>query len=788
MNFITGKLHWSFFRRVVFIISIVLLVSLIYRNSLEVPFVFDDEPNISENLYLRLTDLSFESLKYAAFESPCSSRPLPNTSFALNYYFHKYDLTGYHVVNILIHIVTGILLYFLLKTTVELSFGGNRESEIVNRISNTGNKKDTNLLNPYPLSLNPELIAICATLLWIVHPLHTQSVTYIVQRMTSMAAMFYILSLLFYVKGRLALRESVEKQVIASEARQSQTPYNSPITRLLQPIMPWLLFTASLLSGICALASKQIAATLPLFILLYEWYFFQDLRVDWIKKRVVFIIGIIIFIGIMTVLYVGTNPINWILSGYGHRDFTLGQRVLTEFRVVILYISLLIFPHPSRLTLDHDFSLSYSLLNPVTTVLSLLVLVALFVLAIYTAKKHRLISFAILWFLGNLAIESSVIGLELVYEHRTYLPSMFIGLLLVLLMFNYIPSILSSLRGRACCGSLMRLLRFPRNDKKDGSQRNANTEYQWVNLIPLLIIISLFSFWTYERNEVWSDKLTFLQDAVRKAPGKARVYNNLGRFLAEGGETKKAFEALTEALSIEPHLAEARYNLAKAFAELGNYESAIENYKMVLDINPQYIRAHINLGNIYAGKGRYIESIHHYEEALRIAPGYNKARNNLEKVLLRKEKIDVVISNVVSSLENDSSNHVLWYQLGNLYQKEGNWDKAIEGYDRVLSISPGYIPALYGLAVVNSLRGEYGKSASYLEKVLELQPESADAYYNMACVHSKWGREREAVEYLRGAVERGFDDWELLRTDIDLTNIRETEYYKDLLVGWKGST
>ena len=152
--------------------------------------------------------------------------------------------------------------------------------------------------------------------IWLVHPVQTQSVTYVVQRMNAMAAMFYVMSFLLYVKARLA------------EGKQKR----------------WLLFLGCILAGILALGSKEIAATLPFFIFLYEWYFFQDLSLIWLKRHFFAIIGISTLFIIVLFMYMGKHPIAFILSGYQIRDFTLMERVLTEFRVVIFYMSLLIFP------------------------------------------------------------------------------------------------------------------------------------------------------------------------------------------------------------------------------------------------------------------------------------------------------------------------------------------------------------------------------------------------------------------------------------------------------------
>jgi hypothetical protein len=165
-------------RSALVLLVFVVLGFLIYSNTLDVPFHFDDESNIVENPNIRLTGFSLKDITGACFKSVCPNRPVANLSFALNYYFHKYDVTGYHVINIVIHIITGILLYFFIKTTLCIP----------------------SLRSRYK---SPTSIALFAALIWLVHPVQTQSVTYIVQRMNSMAAMFYILSFLLYAKALL---------------------------------------------------------------------------------------------------------------------------------------------------------------------------------------------------------------------------------------------------------------------------------------------------------------------------------------------------------------------------------------------------------------------------------------------------------------------------------------------------------------------------------------------------------------------------------------------------------
>ncbi|MCK4620800.1 MAG: tetratricopeptide repeat protein [Desulfuromonadales bacterium] len=555
-------------REVVILSILALLVFSIYSNILGGPFVFDDEHNILDNSHIRITELSWESVKEAALEGPCSNRPVAKTSFALNYYFHQYDVFGYHLVNVLIHIATGILLYFFVKTVLSLPLLASRYG-------------------------SPGWIALFTALIWLVHPIQTQSVAYVVQRMNSMAAMFYILSFLLYVKARLAEAKKVR----------------------------WALFAGCALSGVLAVGSKEIAATLPFFILLFEWYFFQDLSRDWLKRHAFFFAGMLILFALAAFVYLGADPLGRILAGYETRDFTLIQRMLTEFRVVIFYISLLLFPHPSRLSLLHDFPLSHSLLDPMTTLLSFGAILGFIGLALYLAKRERLISFCILWFFGNLVIESSVIGLEIIFEHRNYLPSMFVGLMAVTLVYRLIKSKL-------------------------------------VRVAVLCALPLIFSVWTYERNNVWANEVTLWKDCVEKAPGDARTHNNLGRILAFQGKFEKAMNHFDKALAIDPYDAKVYCNIGSAFVLQEEFEPAIKPFSKALQIDPNLAKAHYNLGFALESLERLEEAIDHYSVALEITPEDSETHNNLGIALLRQGKLEKAKNHFSKAVGIDPDNKV----------------------------------------------------------------------------------------------------------------------------------
>jgi tetratricopeptide (TPR) repeat protein len=817
------------------ICSIVLLfvapVALIYSNILEAPFVLDDTVRIQDNPHIRITNLSIKEIVKAGWnKESASKRPIGNMSFALNYYFHQYNLKGYHVVNIIIHIFAGFFLFLFIKTTLS--------------ILSIESKCD-----------HPTLIAFFSALIWLVHPVQTQSVTYIIQRLNSLAAMFYVLSFWLYVKGRLAQKQNfreLKPDKIAKIKAQPIKENTPPETRNPKPETSYyyLWFAGSVLAWILALGCKQNAATLPFFIVLYEWYFFQNLRKQWFKRHLKYFLGIFVLFLFISLIYLGSDPWEKIsnIGDYAKNEFTIKERALTQPRVVIYYLSLIVFPHPSRLNLDYDFPLSHSLINPITTLLSLGIIVGLLGLAVYMAKKERLLSFCILWFLGNLVIESSLIPLAIIFEHRLYLPSMLVCLVAVIWIF--------------------RLL----NQK-------------WLGVALLCAVAMLFSFWTYERNSMWVDRVTLWKDCVQKSPNKARPHynlgkalvaqnrlseaidqyfeasrvnpddpdtqNNIGNVLSKQGKENEASHYFSEALRIEPDHLLANYNLGSALAEQGQTDEAKKYLFEALRIDPDYGQAHNNLGGVLAAEGKidqaighfsraiqldpdneeahsnlgnalfsqgkvkeairhYSEAlrinpdnaqthcqtgtalaeqgeltgaIRHYSEALRIQPEYAEAHNNLGIALAEQDNVSEAIRHYAEALGINPDYTEAHYNLGMALERTGQIAAAVAQYQKALSIQPDSLQTLNRLAVIYATRKEYDRALSFYKQMIAFEPEHAATAYNIACMNARRNKVEESVKWLRQAVNSGYSNWDLIRTDQDLENIRGSKYYKDLMRG-----
>jgi hypothetical protein len=363
---------------------------LAYSNTFHVPFHFDDRANITQNPNVQIKVFSWDSIERLMKNTYKESiRVFSYFTFALNYYFGGFNVFGYHLVNFLIHISSGIFLYLFLLLTFNLPSLKEKYGSISYKV------------------------ALFTSLIFIAHPIQTQSVTYIVQRMASMAGMFYLLSMVFYIKGRLSTG--------------------------------WprvFYFGGMALSYLLGVFSKENVAILPLFVALYEFYFFQNFDLSPKGKKILFtLIAALLVLGIFGFIVWGERYIHVIIEGYAYRTFTMSERVLTQFRIVLYYVTLLLYPHPSRLNLDYDFPISKTILDPPTTLIAMLIVAGLIGYSIWAAKKRPMTSFCILWYFGNLVIESSIFPLEMVYEHRLYLPAVAPFLLFSLFMVRGIEKL-----------------------------------------------------------------------------------------------------------------------------------------------------------------------------------------------------------------------------------------------------------------------------------------------------------------------------------------------------------
>jgi len=519
---------------------LLLTALLIYGHILPAPFVFDDYGIIVDNPQIKRPGLSLPAI-VDLFKAPSPNRPLAKLTYILNYKTHRLNVTGFHLVNIIAHVINAGLVSYLLLLTLRR------------------------------LGRKPQLAPLLVGLIWMTLPVHIQSVTYIVKRMNVLVTMFYLSAIICYVLAR------------TNQERGTR------------PDMTFLFYVGCALSGLLGLITKETIITLPVFIFLYEWYFFQNLNRSWLKKHALRLGLVTALCCFAAVIYLGGHPVERIAGTYENQPFTLIQRLLTQPRVVLYFLSLMVWPHPNRLTLDYDFPLSHGLTDPGVNLLVLTALAVLLFMAVFSAAKNRLLSFAIFWFLGNLAIESSIIGLPLIFEHRTYLPSIFPFMAGSALLSRHIrPAPLAT------------------------------------GLLGVLILCC--GFWTYQRNITWQDKIALWQDCVDKAPANPRACHNLGLALDSTGDHHRAIRFFHQSLELTIHrLGESHPEVANIYNNLGTalmktelYSQAGQYFKAALQHQqtasaPVYLnmaKLYHNLGKVEQYLGNTDRAIGYYKQAL----------------------------------------------------------------------------------------------------------------------------------------------------------------------------
>ncbi|MGD0626653.1 MAG: hypothetical protein ABSB32_18330, partial [Thermodesulfobacteriota bacterium] len=507
----TGLHHqWSY----VIVVGILAgVAALLYLNSFRVPWQFDDTPNITNNPSVHLYTFSGDRLsRLLAFSFSETIRLFSYFTFALNFYFGGLNVFGYHLINLFIHIATGVFVFWFVLLTLGLP--SQRE-----RYRSIGFK-----------------VTFLTSLLFIAHPVQTQSVTYIVQRMSSMAAMFYLLSMILFIKGRL----STGRRRI-------------------------LYYGGMGLSGLLSILSKENGLMLPIFIVLYEVCFFRERR--FFQRSMIRLLLILAGLGLIGFILLGGRYIDVIREGYQYRDFTMSERGLTQLRVVLYYLTLLIFPYPSRLNLDYDFPVSKSLFDPISTFFSLIVIILFIGIGVWKMRRWPTLSFFIFWYFGNLVIESSIIPLEMVYEHRLYLPSIGPIFLFSLLL----------VRGW------------------EGWVQVERTEKQAIFAGLVILTVLPLSWGTINRNSIWRSEFELWADCVKKSPNKGRPHYNLGDFYYTSGQIDKAKGELELALKLDPKMAPAHFNLGVIDYNEGRLDEAVWRLQKALTINPKYAQAYAYL-------------------------------------------------------------------------------------------------------------------------------------------------------------------------------------------------
>ncbi|MBF0215086.1 MAG: hypothetical protein HQM00_16255 [Magnetococcales bacterium] len=450
----------SMFHGAVFFLLLGLTLA-IYQPGLSGGYLLDDTSNLQELVQLR-ADPTLDNLLHFMGSSPSSvlSRPVSVATFAVQFHAWPGEPGDFKRINLALHLLNGCLLYWLFL----------RLARLMNR---------------------PELplatLGLLATGLWLLHPLNLSTTLYIIQRMTQLAMLFTMIGILCYLQGRQRLLTDPDR----------------PLSGYL-----WMSFGVGINTALATL-SKENGLLLPLFILIIEATLLQHLPKPpywWKRWAALFLVAPLATL----ILYLGSHWEHYFVLNYQTRDFTLVERLLTQCRILVEYLRLLFFPTLSDLGLFHDdYPLSRSLLNPPQTLAALLFILGLLVAGWRVRRRHPFFAFGVLWFFGGQVMESTILSLELYFEHRNYLPAA--GLWLAVAVgarevWNRLPSRLG----------------------------------QTALMTGLILLMLLYAFMTHTEATLWGDPVQQAEVWQQQKPHSRRAQSQLAEFHILAGQYEQA--------------------------------------------------------------------------------------------------------------------------------------------------------------------------------------------------------------------------------------------------------
>jgi len=573
--------------------ALVSFALIAYLPSFKASFQYDDFAAVVNNPYIKINDLRPGSLFKAAFQTRLQNRPLTSLSLALNYYFNGLDTFGYHLLNFFFLVWTGLGVWLLLKKLLmRLGYDQTRSG----------------------------LAAWLAALVWTVNPVNTQAVTYIVQRHTSIAGAFSIWSLYLYHIGR-----------------ESRT-------------RPRIFFAFSGLLCFFALLSKETAATLPAIILAYKIYFFDQLKPGWLKSNWKGIAGLAVFYVGAGLVLLRPGMVQQLADTFKSYQYDPWQRFLTEPGVLLWYPLIIAFPFPQFLSLLHAFPSPASWINQATTALAFLAIIAIIFLAVRKARKWRALSFAALWYFGNLLVEALPLPIAAAHEHRLYLASL-------------------ALIAPAAAWPVLKL-------------KKSAPAVAWA-----LVVAMFFGFFTYRRNLVWRDEAGLWRDTSSKAPtylwswyhycmavaqtGNCRSvimpcalaaeaapddykpHHNLGVCYLRMGKTELAERELRKAAELNPDSVITYFDLALLYSIRKDYQEAVKWYLVTIARDSSNPKPHFYLALTYQDMGQADDRIRELREALRLKPDWSDARLELAAALSEQGSCSEAMDLIKASASSD---------------------------------------------------------------------------------------------------------------------------------------
>ncbi|MGE5279173.1 MAG: tetratricopeptide repeat protein [Deltaproteobacteria bacterium] len=670
---------------------------IVYSNTFNASFQLDDETSITSNEHIQHLNMIGTIWRH------WPSRFLTYLSLAINYHIGKEEVFGYHAVNLTLHLVVTLLVFWFMGLLFR-----------------------TPLLREHAPPSFARLYSFLTALLFTAHPLQTQGVTYICQRAVTLASVFYLLTLCGYIKSRLAERAEGQR------AGRSQG---------------WRFF--SWLTCLVAMFTKEWVVTLPFMIWIVERFFIsRGEKTPW--KRLLPYFGITLVLPLTMAVTRSVDFIHMRKADEPIPNDSWWEYFVTELRVMVTYIRLLFFPVNQML--DYDYPL-YKTIFAAPTFLSLVGLIAVAWAAVRQRARQPLIAFGTLWFFLTLFPESGMVPIrDVIFEHRLYLPMLgfscaVVGVVFLLLgrrgwrlptavlLAAAVAFGIAAYRRNLVWRSQMEMWQ----DVAKKAPRKARA-YKGIGF-------------EYEKLKRFDKALEAYEQAIQLHPGYDEVYYNMANIYIEQKKYDQAMAMFDRAIEIKGNYAMAYHNRALLYAMLGENDRAIEDLDKAIALKPDYILAYRNRGYYYVLKGDYERSIEDYSRALELNPDYATVYGERGASYAKLGDYERAIADYMRALRLNLRTAQICNNLGYALYRVGRPEEALEYLTTAAQMDPSFAAAFYNRALVFTALKESDRAVADFSRAIELQPKVVTAYRNRGVIYEQTQRPDLALQDFLKAVE-----------------------------------
>lgn len=656
------------------------ITGLVYYQSLSYDFQFDDIANITKHFQIRHN--TFSKLFFSG------TRWISYWINSLHYQYGQFDPLSYRIGNVFIHTMNGLLIFsiflILLRRQPDKTF----------------------------FKRNAMALSFITALLFLIHPVQTQTVSYVIQgQLEGLAALFTLCMTLLFL-----IRSYTTNEIL----RWGVTVFFFALSALIT-------------------GTKEIAIVSPFLIMLVDWFFVARGSWNSFKRRLwlhgansVIVIGCYIylmkidfFIELFSLKMEMGNNLGNIITDSPKSKIKPFTFFISQFKVILHYLWMFIWP--LNISVEYDWILCKSIISPDCLFpFLLLASIGYIIYKLLLRDATNMIAFAAIWFAIVMAPRSTIMpSPELLVDYKTYLASfawLFILSAGILKLYEWLQKQIPSFR-RYC------------------------QEYrlQYALLFCCALLISLG---TITRNKIWSSGVDFWGNIVANAPGKARAHNNYGVELSQKlGRFAESIQFFTHAIDMDPEYRDPYNNLAVAYAATHQIDRAIDTLQKSLQINPYYPEAYNNMASFMIEKKDHEMAVRALRNAIHLRPHYGKAHFNMGRALMELDEPEKAWESFRRAcMEADLDNEAGFFGFARASLMVKKYDDAQFAFKKVLEYNPNNYEAAFSLANVYYQSGSYTQAAQAYTALLQKNPDDVRLWHNLAESHFSAGNALEALK------------------------------------------